>query len=88
MCLQVEKHLEIIKVCVSLCILCKYFPNNTCTFQSKGICWGPMEGLLEATGEQRNVIDDNTSRFQRAPLLTWEDVLATPTQQATITVDF
>ena len=38
-------------------------------------------------GEQRNVLDDNTSRFQRAPLLTWEDVLATPTQQATITVE-
>ena len=46
-----------------------------------------MEELLEATGEQRNVLDDNTSRFQRALLFPWENVLATPTQQATVTVE-
>ena len=79
--------MEIIKVCVPFSILHKYFPNNTCTFQSKGLCWGPIEDLLEATGEQRNVLDENTSRFQRAPLLTWVDVLATPMQQATVTIE-
>lgn len=43
-----------------------------------------MEDLLEATGEQRNVLDDN---FQRAPLLTREDVLAAPLQQAHVTLE-
>ena len=42
---------------------------------------------MEATEEQRNVLDENTSRFQRAPLLTWVDVLATPMQQATVTIE-
>lgn len=85
--LQVERHLEIIKVCVPFCILCHYFFINKCTFSSKEICWDPVEDLLEATGEQRNVLDDNTSRFQRAPLLTREDVLAAPLQQAHVTLE-
>lgn len=40
---QVERHLEIITVCVPFRILCKYFTINKRTSQSKGVCWNPTE---------------------------------------------
>lgn len=73
--------------CSLLYFLCKYFPINKCTFQTKGICWNPKEGLLEAMREQRNILDEQHMSFQRAPLLTGGDVLARPIWHAAVTLE-
>lgn len=75
---SVEGWLEIINICASFCILCKYFTINVCTSQSEGICWNPVGGLCEARSEPRTVLDGQHTTLPRAPPLAQGDASATP----------